>query len=118
MTPVQDHPLRYKLANELHARPFPTLDAPCTAPAWSKCDVWNMTAAKERPSLQRVPEVAVDTASALPRPSCTIPNVEAAAKKVLEASATALSESEPLLTKYDTIVGDGDCGITSKCYCY
>lgn len=31
MTPVEDHPLRYKLANELHARPFPTLDAPCTA---------------------------------------------------------------------------------------
>ncbi|WP_299350006.1 DUF3422 domain-containing protein [uncultured Shimia sp.] len=31
MTPIQDHPLRYKLANELHARPFPSLDAPCTA---------------------------------------------------------------------------------------
>ncbi|MEM9248229.1 MAG: DUF3422 domain-containing protein [Pseudomonadota bacterium] len=24
-----DHPLRYELANELHARPFPSLDAPC-----------------------------------------------------------------------------------------
>ncbi len=31
MTPVEDHPLRYRLANELHARPFPTLNAPCTA---------------------------------------------------------------------------------------
>ncbi|WP_127112465.1 DUF3422 family protein [Shimia sediminis] len=31
MPPVEDHPLRYKLANELHARPFPTLDAPCSA---------------------------------------------------------------------------------------
>ncbi len=31
MTPVEDHPLRYKLANELHARPFPSLEAPCTA---------------------------------------------------------------------------------------
>ena len=28
---MQDHPLRYQLANELHARPFPTLTAPCTA---------------------------------------------------------------------------------------
>lgn len=31
MTPIEDHPLRYRLANELHARPFPTLRAPCTA---------------------------------------------------------------------------------------
>lgn len=31
MPPIQDHPLRYDLANELHARPFPTLTAPCTA---------------------------------------------------------------------------------------
>ncbi|MCR9126941.1 MAG: DUF3422 domain-containing protein [Rhodobacteraceae bacterium] len=30
MPPIEDHPLRYKLANELHARPFPMLDAPCT----------------------------------------------------------------------------------------
>jgi uncharacterized membrane-anchored protein len=31
MPPIQDHPLRYKLANELHARPFPSLEAPCRA---------------------------------------------------------------------------------------
>ncbi|WP_422072759.1 DUF3422 family protein [Tranquillimonas rosea] len=31
MSPLDDHPLRYKLANELHARPFPTLEAPCFA---------------------------------------------------------------------------------------
>ncbi len=31
MSQLEDHPLRYKLANELHARPFPTLDAPCRA---------------------------------------------------------------------------------------
>ncbi|SPF80584.1 DUF3422 family protein [Pseudoprimorskyibacter insulae] len=28
---INDHPLRYKLANELHARPFPSLKAPCRA---------------------------------------------------------------------------------------
>lgn len=28
---ITDHPLRYELANELHARPFPSLDVPCTA---------------------------------------------------------------------------------------
>jgi uncharacterized membrane-anchored protein len=31
MAPIKDHPLRYKLANELHARPFPSMSAPCTA---------------------------------------------------------------------------------------
>ena len=29
--PIMDHPLRYALVNELHARPFPALAAPCTA---------------------------------------------------------------------------------------
>lgn len=28
---IDNHPLRYALANELHARPFPALDAPCHA---------------------------------------------------------------------------------------
>ncbi len=31
MPHIEDHPLRYELANELHARPFPTLSVPCTA---------------------------------------------------------------------------------------
>ena len=31
MPPIDDHPMRYKLANELHARPFPAMSAPCTA---------------------------------------------------------------------------------------
>jgi len=30
MPPIQDHPLRYELANELHARPFPIMPSPCT----------------------------------------------------------------------------------------
>lgn len=30
MTPIDDHPLRYTLANELHARPFPVASMPCT----------------------------------------------------------------------------------------
>jgi uncharacterized membrane-anchored protein len=28
MSPIKDHPLRYALVNELHARPFPALEAP------------------------------------------------------------------------------------------
>ncbi len=31
MPPIPDHPLRYAMANELHARPFPTVKAPSRA---------------------------------------------------------------------------------------
>ncbi len=31
MTQIPDHPLRYQLANELHARPYPLITAPCNA---------------------------------------------------------------------------------------
>ena len=31
MPPIEDHPLRYALANELHARPFPSLTSPAMA---------------------------------------------------------------------------------------
>ena len=31
MSPIQDHPQRYSLANELHARPFPSVAAPSHA---------------------------------------------------------------------------------------
>ena len=30
MAAIEDHPLRYQLANELHARPFPTISVPST----------------------------------------------------------------------------------------
>ena len=31
MPPIEDHPLRYQMANELHARPFPSVAAPSRA---------------------------------------------------------------------------------------
>ncbi|MEL6684849.1 MAG: DUF3422 domain-containing protein [Pseudomonadota bacterium] len=31
MPPIEDHPLRYTMANELHARPFPAVNAPSRA---------------------------------------------------------------------------------------
>lgn len=35
-------------------------------------------------------------------------------EKATLAACNSLMESEPILTKYDTIVGDGDCGITME----
>jgi dihydroxyacetone kinase len=43
-----------------------------------------------------------------------IDNFEATAKALTKKAAQALGDKEPILTKYDTIVGDGDCGITMK----
>jgi dihydroxyacetone kinase len=47
-------------------------------------------------------------------PPLVIPNFSDLAKKMAIAAAVSLAENESLLTKYDTIVGDGDCGITMK----
>jgi uncharacterized membrane-anchored protein len=45
--PIEDHPFRYKLVNELHARPFPSLDVPCTAVYVAIKEVGN-SAARDR----------------------------------------------------------------------
>jgi dihydroxyacetone kinase len=89
------------------------LDAHTTAPAWSKCDVWNTET--PRPSAVAVPDVATTTSMTTGQlPPCSIPDFSATATKVVTAAVTALAEAEPLLTKYDTVVGDGDCGLTMK----
>lgn len=88
------------------------LDAPCDAPAWMKCDLLKADA---RPSATELPEAVVDENKAeLRLPSVTLEGFEGSAKSLALAAARALGEKEALLTKYDTIVGDGDCGITMK----
>ena len=89
------------------------LDAPTIAPAWQSCDIWST--GDIRPSLLEVPEVTVDEATIdVKQPQLGIPNFSETSKLLLSAAVQKLSEAEPLLTKYDTIVGDGDCGITMK----
>jgi dihydroxyacetone kinase len=89
------------------------LDTPCTAPAWSKCDVWKTESI--RPSDIRLVEARESGAApSLALPPCAIPDFSQTASKVLKSAVTALEQAEPLLTKYDTIVGDGDCGLTMK----
>ena len=89
------------------------LDTPCTAPAWTRCDVWDTTTA--RPSATRVVEaIESEAALSMKLPPLGMSNFSETAQKVLQSAVAALQQAEPLLTKYDTIVGDGDCGLTMK----
>jgi triose/dihydroxyacetone kinase / FAD-AMP lyase (cyclizing) len=91
------------------------LDAPCNAPAWTTLDVWSNSGS--RASATMVSEVKVDesnASAAFVLPPVIIDNFAINAKKMLQAAVEQLQESESLLTQYDTIVGDGDCGITMQ----
>ena len=91
------------------------LDAPTTAPAWRICDIWMGSDASARQSTAEIPEVVVDQETTkLNLPKLSIPNFSSSAKSLVRAAVEKLAEAEPLLTKYDTIVGDGDCGMTMK----
>jgi dihydroxyacetone kinase len=84
------------------------LDAPTDAPAWHPCDVLQGDRPKEMPE---VTPKASDTDAAADLPPVSM-KLDLAS--LVKAAASALADAEPLLTKYDTIVGDGDCGITMK----
>lgn len=89
------------------------LDDDCDAPAWGHVDIWS---GKDiRPSSTERPEVVVDhVQSEVKLPTMTVDGFEAKSKSLALAAAKSLADHEALLTKYDTIVGDGDCGITMK----
>jgi dihydroxyacetone kinase len=89
------------------------LDAPTSAPAWGRCDAWKSGGAA-RPSAAPVPEVAADdkAASDVPLPELAVPEFAPRARAMVSVAVAKLEASESLLTQYDTIVGDGDCGIT------
>jgi len=101
--------------SELHV----WLDADTDALSWSACDIWNVSGSSSRPSFTEVPEVVVNKGHAsnkMELPKISIPGYECSSmvSDMIRSAAQALSEAEPMLTKYDTIVGDGDCGITMK----
>ena len=89
------------------------LDTPCDAPAWNACDVWK--SGEARYSSQERPEVVVeDSKEKANLPPVSLENFAEVAKKLALQAAKNLGEQEATLTKYDLIVGDGDCGITMK----
>jgi triose/dihydroxyacetone kinase / FAD-AMP lyase (cyclizing) len=85
------------------------LDAATEAPAWIPCDIFT---GDVRPSASEIPEIIVESIKA----KVNLPELVdwMDALDAMNAAASALAEAEDLLTKYDTIVGDGDCGITMK----
>ena len=90
------------------------LDAPTTAPAWQGCDVWKRDQDSVRPSSLHIEIKSDSVTPALPEPPLQIEDWTTKATAFAKAAAQKLVDSESLLTKYDTIVGDGDCGITMK----
>lgn len=84
------------------------LDAPAEAIGWAapiKTETWNAknTAVRDQPTVRT--EAA--KASGLKMDKET-------AKKMLKGGLERVIKAEPLITKYDTVVGDGDCGIGLK----
>jgi dihydroxyacetone kinase len=92
------------------------IDASTDAPGWVAADVWISGGC--RPSASDIEEVIgekfanFDAAALLP--PVLINEYSTVATSVITQCANALSDAEPTLTKYDTIVGDGDCGITMQ----
>jgi dihydroxyacetone kinase len=94
------------------------LDESTTAPAWLAADVYTPTS-EGRPSDTEYPEIEAPTASASDSTAnnmveLKIDNFTEKATSTITNACNKLIESEPMLTKYDTIVGDGDCGLTME----
>ena len=94
------------------------LDFDTDAPAWISADVWNVSKEGEvRPSQIEYPEIqgsSSDKQETFDNVKLIIPNFSDCLIKSVKAACQVLIDSEPLLTKYDTIVGDGDCGLTME----
>ena len=90
------------------------LDDDCDAPAWSQVDIWHTDSRPSATERPEVPLVDKDLTAQIPLPTLLIENFESTAKALVLKAAQSLAAEEAQLTKYDTIVGDGDCGITMK----
>lgn len=71
MPPIPDHALRYRLANELHARPFPLLAAPCRAVFLAIKHAENAAARDPRADLAHLTDLLDRHGAAHPQPGGT-----------------------------------------------
>lgn len=92
------------------------LDDSTSAPAFTVADVFSPSA-ESRPSATPLPETPGPSAAsteAKTYPPIKVEKFSSLSKEIIQAACQALIDAEPDLTKWDTIVGDGDCGITMK----
>ena len=85
------------------------------APAWNNCTDYYHDHGQTRPSFIEVPEVIVDNISNITTDktvTVSIDNFKSCAYNAILSACDALINNEPQLTRFDTIVGDGDCGHT------
>jgi len=84
---------------------FELLDAPTNAPAWPKNGYANVQLPTETINITKVDSKDIDSASVKgPAFNADI------FTKALRTACTKANEAEPQITKYDLLMGDGDCG--------
>ena len=69
--PIPDHPLRYALVNELHARPFPVLTVPCSAVFVAIKDAEDQATRNKQVDRTHLVELLDRHATAHPQPDAT-----------------------------------------------
>ena len=91
------------------------LDAPTTAPGWSPSLPPTAWTAPSQPSCP-APSITPSAPSLdpSPDPSATPSSLLSAplTSRILHSILTQVTLHEPTMTDYDTVLGDGDCGIT------
>ncbi|KAF2492526.1 Dak1-domain-containing protein [Lophium mytilinum] len=84
------------------------LDAPTTAPAWPKIISPISISAADDQIIHEADTEAVPVSEGTP----LLPVSSALITTIIQSIVSSVFTSEPLITHYDTIAGDGDCGET------
>jgi dihydroxyacetone kinase len=115
MTSFNMHGISLSILSLNNISPFllELLDEETDAPGWNAADIW-IDHGTGRLSMEEVvePDISTDPWSELPPQLST--EMSHTISEVIRASCQSLVDAEPLLTQYDAIVGDGDCGRTMQ----
>ncbi|RFU78149.1 dihydroxyacetone kinase [Trichoderma arundinaceum] len=85
------------------------LEAPTNAAGWGSLSVSHL---HDRPVAETATPISVNEDHAKAVESSGISFDAEIFKRVIHQSCQNLIDTEPLITQYDTLVGDGDCGVT------
>ncbi|KAL7947395.1 Dak1 domain-containing protein [Trichoderma barbatum] len=85
------------------------LEAPTNAAGWGALNVSRL---HDKPPTEAVAQINLEDEHAKAVESSGIAFDSATFKRAILRSCQNLLDTEPLITQYDTLVGDGDCGVT------